>query len=111
MEKVNEQELEFRHGDHGPKYLIRGPKWEGGIIVFKPGQTLGRHYHNEVEETFYFLEGSPKIIINDKDIRVKPGDVFRIDPGEAHNIVNDTPNDMRAVFIKCPCLPKDKVSG
>ena len=43
MEQVNEHDLEFRNGDNGPKYLFRGPHWEGGIIVFKPGQELGAH--------------------------------------------------------------------
>ena len=54
MERVNEKEKEFRFGDSGPKYLFRGPKHEWGIVVLKPGQTLGAHYHNEVEETFTF---------------------------------------------------------
>ena len=45
MEKVNERDRPFRNGDSGPKYLIKGPKWDGGIIVFNPGQELGAHYH------------------------------------------------------------------
>ena len=110
MEKLNEKDREFRGGDSGPKYLIRGPKWEGGIIVFKPGQKLGKHYHNDVEETFYFLEGSPLMVINDKEMRVTPGDVFRIEPKETHNIINDTQKDTRIIFIKCPYLPEDKIN-
>lgn len=111
MERVNEKEKQFRHGDSGPKYLVRGPKWEGGIVLFKPGQQLGAHYHKEVEETFYFLSGSGKIIINDQEYRISPGDVYRLEPGEKHNIVNDTDEEIRAVFVKCPYLPEDKVSA
>ncbi len=110
MERVNEADLEFRHGDHGPKYLLRGPRMEWGIIVFRPGQELGRHYHNEVEETFFFLEGTPLMIVDDEEYRVRPGDAFRLEPGEAHNIVNDTGQDTRLIFIKVPYLPEDKVS-
>lgn len=110
MEKLNEKDKEFRFGDSGPKYLINGPKWEGGIVVFKPGQKLGKHYHKEVEETFIFLEGSPKIIINDKEYRVSQGDVFRLEPQETHDIINDTNKVMKAIFIKCPYLPKDKIT-
>ena len=108
MELVNEGEREFRHGDHGPKYIFRGPKFEWGLIVFKPGQELGRHCHNEVEEHFYFLEGAPKMIVDDQELRMKPGDVMRLDPPECHNIINDTDADIRLVFIKCPYLPTDK---
>ena len=109
MERINEKEKQFRSGDSGPKYLIRGPKWEGGIVVFNPGQELGVHYHREVEETFYFLAGAGKIIIDDVEYRISPGDVFRLVPGEKHNIVNDTDKGIRAVFVKCPYLPDDKV--
>jgi quercetin dioxygenase-like cupin family protein len=109
MELVNESECEFRHGDHGPKYLFRGPKFEWGVIVFKPGQELGRHCHNEVEEHFYILEGAPKMIVDDQEFRMKPGDVMRLEAPECHNIINDTDEDIRMVFIKCPYLPTDKV--
>lgn len=109
MEKVNEKDREFRHGDHGPKYIFRGPRHEWGIIVFKPGQELGAHRHAEVEETFYFLEGTPQMVVAGEVHRVTPGDAFRIEPGEPHNIVNDTNADTRCVFIKCPYLPDDKL--
>lgn len=109
MELINEGDREFRHGDHGPKYLFRGPKFEWGVIVFKPGQELGRHCHNEVEEHFYFLEGAPRMVVDDEEFRMKPGDVMRLEAPECHNIINDTDEDIRLVFIKCPYLPTDKV--
>ena len=110
MERVNEHDCEFRFGDHGPKYLFRGPRMEWGVIVLKPGQELGRHCHREVEETFYFPAGSPKMVIAGKEYRVAAGDAFRVDPGEPHNIVNDTSSDVIAVFIKTPYDPEDKVA-
>ena len=100
MEKINEKDMEFRNGDSGPKYLVKGPKWEGGIIVFKPGQKLGAHLHREVEETFYFMEGTGKIYVDDKENRAVPGDVYRISPGEKHDIFNDGTADLRMMFIK-----------
>lgn len=109
MEHVNEADCEFRHGDHGPKYLMRGPHIDWGIIVFHPGQELGPHCHEQVEETFYFLEGAPMIRIDDARIRVTPGDVFRIEPGECHDIINDSDAATRMVFMKTPYLPEDKV--
>ena len=109
MERVNERDKEFRHGDHGPKYIFRGPCMEWGIIVFKPGQELGAHKHEKVEETFFFLEGSPQMVVDGVSHRVRPGDAFRIEPGEAHNIINDTDADTRLIFIKCPYIPDDKI--
>ena len=109
MEHVNERECEFRFGDHGPKYLLRGPRLEWGIIRFQPGQELGAHKHEEVEETFYFEEGTPLMVADGKEYRVVAGDVFRLEPGESHNIINDTDAETRIIFIKCPYLPGDKI--
>jgi mannose-6-phosphate isomerase-like protein (cupin superfamily) len=109
MERTNENDLEFRFGDHGPKYLFRGPRHEWGVIVVKPGQELGPHKHVEVEETFYFETGTPQIVVNGEPYRVRPGDVFRLDPGESHDIVNDADTETRIIFIKCPYRPQDKM--
>lgn len=106
----NEGEKEFKNGDWGTKYFIKGPYWEGGILVFKPGQSLGSHWHQEVEETFYFLTGAPKMIINGVEYRVAPGDVFHLAVGEKHDIINDTAEDMKALFIKSPFKPEDKIT-
>jgi hypothetical protein len=36
--------------------------------------------------------------------------VFRLEPGERHDIVNDTPAPIRVIFIKTPYLPEDKIN-
>ena len=110
MEKVNEKEKEFRNGDWGVKYLFRGPRIDWGILLLKPGKELGKHYHREVEETFYILEGKGKIEVGEETFPFTPGDAYRIEPGEPHNLVNDGKEDVKAVFIKTPYLPEDKVS-
>jgi len=109
MERINEHDIEFRNGDHGPKYLFRGPHWEGGIIVLKAGQEMSPHLHEQVEEVFYFETGTPQMVVNGESHRVRPGDAFRLAPDESHTIVNDADTDTRLIFIKAPYLPKDKV--
>ena len=78
LERVNEHECEFRFGDHGPKYLMRGPKFEWGVIVFQPGHELGAHKHEQVEETFHFQSGTPLSVVDDAEYRVASGDAFRL---------------------------------
>ncbi len=111
MERSNESEKTWRGGDSGVKYLGRGPKIDWGLVRFAPGQTLGSHHHKAVEETFYFPAGAPLMIIDGRETRVAPGDVFRVEPGEVHDIVNDSDGDVTAVFIKCPFDPDDKVAA
>lgn len=110
MQHVNEHELLFRKGDSGPKYFFIGPRIDWGVLVLKHGETLGGHYHNEVEETFYFPEGGPVITINGQDIPVKDGDVFRLEPHDKHDICNVSGKPVKIIFIKCPSNPKDKVN-
>jgi quercetin dioxygenase-like cupin family protein len=109
MERTNESEKEFRFGDAGPKYLFRGPRIEWGILVLKPGGSLGAHYHKEVEETFYFLEGEARLLINGTEYVGRAGEAFRLEPGEKHDILNDSRSLIRAVFIKSPYKPEDKI--
>ena len=110
MEIVREQDQAYRGGSSGVKYLVRGPKIDWGVILFAPGDELGRHLHREVEETFYFVEGrGGRFIVNGAEYPVAVGAAFRIEPGEVHNIVNDTDVPLKAVFVKSPYRPKDKV--
>ncbi|MCX7845720.1 MAG: cupin domain-containing protein [Dictyoglomaceae bacterium] len=109
MERVNEKDREFRFGDWGPKYLMRGPKLEWGIVKIIPGKELGAHYHKEVEEIFYVLSGRAEMIVDNKNFEINIGDAIRVEPNEEHNIVNPS-DDFLAVFIKVPYLPEDKYS-
>ena len=110
MQRINENECKFRGGDWGVKYILRGPCIDWGVILLKPGQTMGVHGHREVEETFYFIKGSPKMLVNDVEYRIKEGDAFRIEPLEKHDIVNDTHEEVKLIFIKTPYLPEDKIT-
>ncbi len=68
---------------------MRGPKLDWGLILLKPGQAMGEHGHREVEETFYVLEGTPTLIVDGRRIRTEPGDVFRLEPPERHDLCNE----------------------
>ncbi len=108
MQKVNERECAFRGGDWGVKYFMRGPRIDWGMILLKPGQAMGEHGHREVEETFYFLDGAPTLVVNGREIQTTHGDVFRLEPPERHDIRNKTAATVKVIFIKTPYLPDDK---
>ena len=44
MQRVNERDQAYRGGDSGVKYLFRGPRIDWGVILLKPGESLGGHY-------------------------------------------------------------------
>ena len=54
---INESEKEYRFGDSGPKYLMKGPRMNFAVVQFQPGQDFKAHYHNIMEENFHILQG------------------------------------------------------
>ena len=61
MQKVNEKDFQYRGGDTGVKYLMRGPRIDWGVFRFGMDEELGAHFHERVEETFYFIHGSGRM--------------------------------------------------
>ncbi|HUX99672.1 MAG TPA: dimethylsulfonioproprionate lyase family protein [Candidatus Deferrimicrobium sp.] len=111
MKKISEKDMEYRDGDSGVKYMIRGPHIDWGLMLLKPNSKMGAHYHKEVEETFYFMEGSGIMIINDQKLQAAEGDAFLVEPTEKHDVENLSNKPLKVLFIKTPYLPKDKVDA
>ncbi|NLW51428.1 MAG: cupin domain-containing protein [Candidatus Brocadiaceae bacterium] len=109
MEKVNAEELDYRNSGSGPKYLFRGPRIDWGLIRFLPGQELGPHLHRQVEETFFFTSGTGVFVADGLEYDIRPGDAFRLEPGEVHNVINTGSAPLDGVFIKHIYNPDDKV--
>jgi quercetin dioxygenase-like cupin family protein len=110
MDKASESEREYRDGDSGVKYLFRGPKIDWGVVLIKPGQTMAAHYHNELEETFYVVEGHAAFFVDGVKHELVAGDAVRLEATERHKVINESDQPAKLVFIKCPYLPQDKVS-
>lgn len=110
MLKVNENNFEYRFVDNGPKYLLKGPNIDLGVVVLKPGQDFQNHYHTTCEEVFFVLEGAVDFYINDVLVSVKQGDMLQVNPYESHYLLNRTNETFKAIFIKSPHLQeKDTV--
>lgn len=109
MFKVSEKEKEYRFGDSGPKYLMRGPRLSFGVVVLKPGQDFKRHYHPHMEENFLVLDGRVDISVNDVNYVCQPGDMVHAEPNESHYLINRYEKPVRIVFISGPFTENDKV--
>ena len=109
-EKINEKDIPWRDPKKKVKYIFRGPNIDWGIIIYEPGQKLGKHYHEDTEETFFILEGEPTFIINDEEVQTETGDALRVDKKVSHDIINKSKKSCKILFIKWPYLPDDKVN-
>ncbi len=110
MKQVNEKDFQYRGGNSGVKYLMRGPSIDWGLIQLNTGEKMAEkaHGHNLLDETFYFVEGDGVMIVNDKEFGGSEGSVFLVDPKEMHNIRNDSQKSIKIVFIKGDYKPDDK---
>ena len=53
MKKLNEKDVEYRFdGVSGPKYLIRGPFVDIGMVVLMPGEDFNTHFTQKLRRIF-----------------------------------------------------------
>ena len=97
---VNENEREYRFGDSGPKYLMKGPRSNFALVAFNPGQDFKAHYHNVMEENFFILEGEIDIVVDGVVNHLKAGDLIHI---------NNYDKPMKMISTLAPYTNPDKV--
>jgi mannose-6-phosphate isomerase-like protein (cupin superfamily) len=55
-----------------------------------PGRSFASHYHEDMQEVFIMVAGAARLVIDGAEVVLAPGDAVRIDPGEVHEMFNDT---------------------
>ena len=106
---VNEKDREYRFGDSGPKYLMKGPRMNFAIVQFQAGQDFKAHYHNIMEENFFILEGEVDIVVNGVVHHLTAGQLIHIEPAEVHYVVNRSNSVVRMISTLAPYTDPDKV--
>lgn len=106
---VDETEKEFRFGDSGPKYLMKGPRTNFAIVQFQAGQDFQGHYHEIMEENFYILEGEVDIYVDGVKHTLRQGQPIHIEPGEVHYVINNSDSVVRMISTLGPYTEVDKI--
>ena len=109
MFTLNENEREYRFGESGPKYLMKGPRMNFAVVRFLPGEDFQAHYHNVMEENFFILEGKVDIVVDGKKNTLSVGDFIHIEPGEIHYVINNSGAPMKMISTLAPYTNPDKV--
>ena len=108
MYLVDSRDKEYRHGDHGPKYLMKGPRSNFGLCQLRPGEVATPHEHRIMEENFYVLKGKLQVEINGVTTIVEEGQMFHIEPGEFHKVSNPTDEYNEYIIACAPFADGDK---
>ena len=61
--------------------------------------TTDCHAHENKEQVYYFVSGSGKMLIDDKEFEVTAGDAVHLAPRERHQVINDTEDDLEYLNI------------
>lgn len=105
---VNEKEREYRFGNSGPKYLMKGPRMNFALVQFQPGEDFKAHYHNIMEENFYILEGEVDIVVDGKPYHLTEGDLIHVEPDEIHYVINNSGAPVKMISTLAPYQEVDK---
>ncbi len=62
-------------------------------------QKVPWHYHSNVQDTFYVLEGELRLFLREpnEEVRLSPGDTYSVQPRRPHLVTNS--GDSSATFL------------
>ncbi|MGI6214779.1 MAG: cupin domain-containing protein [Christensenellales bacterium] len=106
---LHENDKEYRFGDSGPKYLMKGPRSNFALVRFNPGEDFAPHYHEIMEENFFILEGEVDIEVDGVVHHLKEGQFIHIEPNEVHYVHNRYDKPVKMVSTLAPFQKKDKI--
>ena len=67
--------------------------------ILSQGSSLGRHYHEHMDEVFVVLSGSGEMTIGDRTTRIGPGHITLQRHGEGHGLLNPCEEDLDFVRV------------
>jgi quercetin dioxygenase-like cupin family protein len=68
-------------------------------LQISPAQQVPWHYHTNVKDTFYVLEGEIRLFLRDpkEEVRLAPGESYPVRAGRPHLVTN--PGPASATFL------------
>jgi hypothetical protein len=64
------------------------------------GSTIGMHRHDDSEELYIVLAGTPLVEVDGDERRMAPGDVAVVHAGGRHALVNDTGGEVTIAVVQ-----------
>ncbi len=71
-------------------YHAERPGFRITELQISPTQKVPWHSHNNVQDTFYVLEGYLRLFLRDpkEEVRLAPGETYSVRPGRPHLVTN-----------------------
>jgi mannose-6-phosphate isomerase-like protein (cupin superfamily) len=94
----------------GGKGWFVGP-WNSGVPVAVGWADRGvdePHRHDQMNETYLVARGQSVAVVGGETVRLGPGDMLVVEPGEAHTFLSNS-SDYLHFVIQAPFVRGDKV--
>jgi quercetin dioxygenase-like cupin family protein len=80
-------------------YYGERPGFRIGELQISPTQRVPWHFHNNIDDTFYVIEGRIRLFLRDprEDITLAPGVSYCVKAGRPHMVTND--GETSATFL------------
>jgi quercetin dioxygenase-like cupin family protein len=74
----------------GRSYHLERPGFRVNELKLSPAQTVPWHYHNNVSDTFYVIEGDLRLYLQDpkEEVRLGPGESYAVAAKRPHLVTN-----------------------
>ena len=71
------------------RHLVR-PGFHISELQLSPTQKVPWHYHNNISDTFYVLDGEMRLFLQNpkEEVRLKPGETYTAAPKRPHLVTN-----------------------
>ncbi|MCG6877241.1 MAG: cupin domain-containing protein [Betaproteobacteria bacterium] len=81
------------------EYHAQRPGFRINELQISPKQQVPWHFHTNIQDTFYVIEGCIRIFLRDpkEEVRLKPGETFSVPPRRPHLVING--GDTSATFL------------
>ncbi|MDY6778519.1 MAG: cupin domain-containing protein [Candidatus Nanohaloarchaea archaeon] len=70
------------------------------VVEIPPGEHVEPHLHRETEEVFYILQAGGRLVIDDEELEPETGDVIICEPGDVHEVINESDAVFRILVFK-----------
>ncbi|QIZ73259.1 cupin domain-containing protein [Oxynema aestuarii] len=67
--------------------------------TFPPGEIADGHAHSDMYEVFFVSEGRGTIRIGDRAYPLAPGTCIAVEPGEIHELINDSQENLVVTYF------------
>lgn len=81
------------------RFHAERPGFRINELQISPTQQVPWHYHSNIQDTFYVLEGRIRIFLRSpkEEVRLGPGETYSVPPRRPHLVVNG--GDTSATFL------------